>query len=159
MAYYLTYGIYPKWATFVQSISLPQGPKASLFATHQEVVRKDVERTFGVLQVRFAIVKNHALLWDKIKIGKIMRACFILHNMIVEDERDRYTQFDVSVFAQPESNRSSQVDFTYSTDMPSNFGNMMSIRNRVCDKTIHQQLKADLVENIWQKFGTNQDFN
>ncbi|WZZ77775.1 putative nuclease HARBI1 [Brassica napus] len=159
LAYYLTDGIYPKWATFVQSIPLPQGPKASLFATHQEAVRKDVERAFGVLQARFAIVKNPALLWDKIKIGKIMRACIILHNMIVEDERDGYTQFDLSIFAQPESTRSSEVDFTYSTDMPSNLGNMMSIRNRVRDRTIHHQLKADLVENIWQNFGTNQDFN
>ena len=88
-----------------------------------------------------------------------MRACIIMHNMIVEDERDGYTQFDVSVFTQPESNRSSQVDFTYSIDMPLNIGNMMSIRNRVRDKTIHQQLKADLVENIWQKFGTNKYFN
>ncbi|XP_048618668.1 uncharacterized protein LOC111208289 isoform X1 [Brassica napus] len=50
LAYYLTDGIYPKWATFVQSISLPQGPKAALFAQHQEGVRKDVERAFGVLQ-------------------------------------------------------------------------------------------------------------
>uniref|UniRef100_A0A0D3ACX6 DDE Tnp4 domain-containing protein n=1 Tax=Brassica oleracea var. oleracea TaxID=109376 RepID=A0A0D3ACX6_BRAOL len=141
-------GIYPKWATFVQSIPLPQGPKVSLFATHQEAVRKDVERAFGVLQARFAIVKNQALLWDKIKIGKIMRACIILHNMIVEDERNGYTQFDVSVFAQPESNRSSQVDFTYSTAMPSNLGNMMSIRNRVYDNTIHQQLKTVLVKHI-----------
>uniref|UniRef100_A0A0D3AR58 DDE Tnp4 domain-containing protein n=1 Tax=Brassica oleracea var. oleracea TaxID=109376 RepID=A0A0D3AR58_BRAOL len=129
LAYYLTDGIYPKWDTFVQSIPLPQGPKASLFATHQEAICKDVERAFGVLQARFAIVKNPALLWDKIKIGKIMRACIILHNMIVEDKQDGYTQFDVSVFAQPESNRSSQVHFTYSTDMPSNLGNMMSIRN------------------------------
>uniref|UniRef100_A0A0D3BVT9 DDE Tnp4 domain-containing protein n=1 Tax=Brassica oleracea var. oleracea TaxID=109376 RepID=A0A0D3BVT9_BRAOL len=159
LAYYLTDGIYPKWATFVQSIPLPQGPKASLFATHQEVVRKVVERVFGVLQARFAIVKNPALLWDKIKIGKIMRACIILHNMIVEDERDGYTQFDVSVFAQPESSRILEVDFTYSTYMHSNLGNMMSIRNRVRDRTIHQQLKADLVEHIWQKFGTNQDFD
>uniref|UniRef100_A0A0D3DJN9 Myb-like domain-containing protein n=1 Tax=Brassica oleracea var. oleracea TaxID=109376 RepID=A0A0D3DJN9_BRAOL len=62
LAYYLTDGIYPKWATFVQSIPLPQGPKASLFATNQEAVRKDVERAFGVLQARFAIVKNQALL-------------------------------------------------------------------------------------------------
>uniref|UniRef100_A0A0D3DNS6 DDE Tnp4 domain-containing protein n=1 Tax=Brassica oleracea var. oleracea TaxID=109376 RepID=A0A0D3DNS6_BRAOL len=148
LAYYLTDDIYPKWATFVQSIPLPQGRKASLFASHQEAVRKDVERAFGVLQARFAIVKNPALTWDKIKIGKIMRACIILHNMIVEDERDGYTQFDVSIFAQPKSSRSSEVDFTYSTDMPSNFDNMMSIRNRVRDRTIHQQLKADLVENI-----------
>lgn len=76
-----------------------------------------------------------------------------------KDERDGYTQFDVSVFAQPDSSQSSQVDFTYSTDMPSNLGNMMSIRNRVRDRTIYQQLKADLVKNIWQKFGINQDFN
>jgi len=50
LAYYLTDGIYPKWATFIQSISLPQGPKAVLFAQHQEAARKDVERAFGVLQ-------------------------------------------------------------------------------------------------------------
>ncbi|CAN7021031.1 unnamed protein product [Brassica rapa subsp. trilocularis] len=43
--------------------------------------------------------------------------------------------------------------------MPSNLGNMMSIRNRVHDRTIHHQLKADLVEHIWQKCGTNQDFD
>ncbi|KAL0736556.1 hypothetical protein Bca4012_012766 [Brassica carinata] len=155
LAYYLTDGIYPKWATFVQSIKLPQGPKASLFATQQEAARKDVERAFGVLQARFAIVKRPALQWDKIKIGKIMRACIILHNMIVENERDKYTQLDISDF---QDERSSEVDFTYSRER-SNLGNMMSIRSRVRDKIIHQQLKADLVEHIWQKYGTNQDFN
>ena len=44
MAYYLTDGIYPKWSTFIQSITLPQGPKAELFAKVQEATRKDVER-------------------------------------------------------------------------------------------------------------------
>ena len=83
LAYYLTDDIYLKWATFIQSIQLPQGPKAALFAQCQEAVRKDVERAFGVLQARFAIVKNPALSWDKVKIGKIMRACIILHNTIV----------------------------------------------------------------------------
>nr|ABE65399.1 hypothetical protein At1g43590 [Arabidopsis thaliana] len=153
LAYYLTDEIYPKWATFIQSISLPQDEKASLFATNQEACRKDVERAFGVLQARFAIVKHPALIWDKIKIGNIMRACIILHNMIVEDERDGYTQYDVSDFAHPESASSSQVDFTYSTDMPSNLGNMMATRTRLRDRTKHEHLKADLVEHIWQKFG------
>uniref|UniRef100_A0A0D3AVC4 DDE Tnp4 domain-containing protein n=1 Tax=Brassica oleracea var. oleracea TaxID=109376 RepID=A0A0D3AVC4_BRAOL len=61
LAYYLTDGIYPKLATFIQSISITQGPKATLFAQHQEAVRKDVERAFGVLQARFATVKNPTL--------------------------------------------------------------------------------------------------
>ena len=61
MAYYLTDGIYPKWATFIQSILIPQGPKAQLFAQHQEAVRKDVEHAFGVLQACFGIVKNPVL--------------------------------------------------------------------------------------------------
>ncbi|XP_010445207.2 PREDICTED: uncharacterized protein LOC104727835 [Camelina sativa] len=69
MAYYLTYSIYPEWATFVKSIPLPQDQKTSLFALHQEFVFKDVERAFGVLQARFAIVRNPALFWDKAKIG------------------------------------------------------------------------------------------
>jgi len=34
LAYYLTDRIYPKWATFIQSISIPQGHKDSLFVTN-----------------------------------------------------------------------------------------------------------------------------
>ncbi|XP_048591442.1 uncharacterized protein LOC106369729 [Brassica napus] len=85
------------------------GPKAELFAERQESVRKDVERAFGVLQARFAIVKNPARIWDKEKIGRIMRTCVILHNMIVEDERHGYTLFDTSDFEAGESSRSSQA--------------------------------------------------
>ncbi|XP_048624153.1 uncharacterized protein LOC106448291 [Brassica napus] len=70
MAYYLTDGIDPNWSTFIQSIPLSQGPKVEKFAQKQESARKDVERAFGVLQSRFAIVKNPALQWDKEKIEK-----------------------------------------------------------------------------------------
>ncbi|XP_033131850.1 uncharacterized protein LOC103829092 [Brassica rapa] len=155
LAYYLTDGIYPKWATFIQSIPLPQGPKAVLFAQHQEAARKDVERAFGVLQARFAIVKNPALSWDKDKIGKIMRACIILHNMVVENERDSYSLYDVSDFQQGEGSGSSHVDLTYSTDIPTNIANQMGVRTRIRDRQAHQQLKHDLVEHIWRKFGSD----
>ncbi|XP_024008092.1 uncharacterized protein LOC112084047 [Eutrema salsugineum] len=140
LAYYLTDGIYPKWATFIQSISRPQGDKACFFAKRQEATRKDVERAFGVLQARFAIVKNPALMWDKVKIEKIMRACIILHNMIVEDERDGYSLSNVEEFTQGESNRTSHVDMTYSTNMPSNLTNIMAIRNSLHSRTTHEQL-------------------
>ena len=54
--YFLCDGIYPKCATFVKTIRFPQRPKAKLFAERQESVRKDVERAFGVLEARFAII-------------------------------------------------------------------------------------------------------
>jgi len=57
MGYYLGDGIYPQWSTIVKTISCPQGKKAKLFAAAQESARKDVERAFGVLQARFAIVR------------------------------------------------------------------------------------------------------
>jgi len=56
--YYLANGIYPKWSTLIQTISCPQDDKPRLFSQFQEATRKDVERTFGVLQARFAIIKG-----------------------------------------------------------------------------------------------------
>uniref|UniRef100_A0A0D3CNV7 Uncharacterized protein n=1 Tax=Brassica oleracea var. oleracea TaxID=109376 RepID=A0A0D3CNV7_BRAOL len=138
---------------------LTDGPKAVLFAQHQEAVRKDVESSFGVLQALFAIVKNPALFWDKAKIGKIMRACIILHSMIVEDERDGYTQYNVSEFQHGEETGSSHVDLDFFTDMPTNIANMMGVRIRIRDRQMHQQLKHDLVEHLWSKFGRDEDNN
>uniref|UniRef100_A0A0D3E3B8 Uncharacterized protein n=1 Tax=Brassica oleracea var. oleracea TaxID=109376 RepID=A0A0D3E3B8_BRAOL len=112
------------------------GEKNSLFAKTQEAVRKDVERAFGVLRARFAVVKNPSKLWDKDKIANIMRACIILHNMIVEDERSSFTQYDVFEFQQGED-----VDDTFSVDMPTNLGNTIDRRATVRNRQAHQQLK------------------
>jgi hypothetical protein len=60
MGYYLADGIYPTWSTFVKTIPSPQGQKKTHFAQKQEEARKDVERAFGVLQSRFAIVRGPA---------------------------------------------------------------------------------------------------
>ena len=56
-----------------------------------------MERAFGVLQAGFAIVRNPALSWDPMKVGMIMKACIILHNMIVEDERDTYSPYGYEI--------------------------------------------------------------
>ena len=58
LGYYLADGIYPEWAAFVKTIPLPQSKEHKLFAQHQEGARKDVERAFGVLQARFASVRE-----------------------------------------------------------------------------------------------------
>lgn len=90
IGYFLSDEIYPKWATFIKTIPLPQVAKQKLFIERQESVRKDVERAFDVLQGRFAIVCDPAYLMNEKEIGVIMRTCVILHNMIVENERDNY---------------------------------------------------------------------
>ena len=59
-----------------------------LFAMKQEACRKDVERAFGVLQLRFAIVAGPSRMWNKKILHDIMTTCIIMHNMIIEDERD-----------------------------------------------------------------------
>nr|ABA93652.1 transposon protein, putative, Pong sub-class [Oryza sativa Japonica Group] len=90
MGYYLVDGIYLEWAAFVKTFKLPQCEKHKLFAQKQESTRKDIECAFGVLQSRFAIIRIPAHMWKKRTLGEIMYACIILHNMIVEDERDSY---------------------------------------------------------------------
>jgi len=62
------------------------GNKNKYFVKAHEAARKDVERAFGVLQSRFAIVRGAARLWDTETLGNIMKACVIMQNMIVEDE-------------------------------------------------------------------------
>ena len=82
MRYYLADGIYPQWSTFVKTISVPLGAKKQYFARVQEAYRKDVECAFGMLQARFSIVRGPA------RINDIMKACIILQNIIIENERD-----------------------------------------------------------------------
>jgi hypothetical protein len=88
MRYYLADGIYLSWAIFVKTIGQPQGNNRKYFTKAHEAVRKDVERAFRVLQASFAIIWDQARIWDIETLGYIMKACIIMHNMIIEDEAE-----------------------------------------------------------------------
>ena len=141
--YYLADGIYPKWSKFVKTISnpVPEGKKA-WFAQQQEACRKDVERAFGVLQARFAIVRYPALTWSKNQMWEVMTACVIMHNMIIESER-KNPVFDTEPYEQmgPLADVDHQV--------PPEFATFLSRRQEVRDTSTHQQLQDDLVEHLW----------
>ncbi|KAL4566361.1 hypothetical protein LXL04_030475 [Taraxacum kok-saghyz] len=52
----------------------------------QERARKDIERAFGALKKRWGILQRGARSTNRDKVARIMYACCILHNMILEDE-------------------------------------------------------------------------
>jgi leucyl aminopeptidase (aminopeptidase T) len=66
----------------------PADEKCKRFSQEQEAARKDVERAFGVLQLSWAIVRYPNRTWSLERMWNVMTACVIMHNMIVENERD-----------------------------------------------------------------------
>ena len=147
MGYYLTDGIYPEWVTLVKSIKekngVPLTRKEAHFTKAQEAARKDIERAFGVLQARFAIVHGPARFWDKKTLMNIMKCCVILHNMILEDERGLNLPCfydNVGTRVQPERN-------------PSRIRAFLQAHREIEDATTHGRLRDDLIEHHLQLDG------
>lgn len=46
-----------------------------------------MERAFGVLQGKYAIMKGHAIFWDQIDLKYIVDWIIVLHNMSIDFER------------------------------------------------------------------------
>ncbi|XP_062186025.1 uncharacterized protein LOC133889569 [Phragmites australis] len=146
IGYYLADDIYPQWATFVKTIPQPLGNKRKYFAKAQEAVRKDVERAFGVLQSRFAIVRGPAQFWDKDTLRQIMIACVIMHNMIVEDERDEDEQMQYEYAGQLVRPTPREV-----RNRTPELHDFLQAHNNIRNRETHSQLQEDLVEHLWQR--------
>ena len=87
-AYFLADGIYPPYAYLMKTISNPTNPKDKLFAKRQEAVRKDVERAFGRLLIKWHILNCASRTWFIENVKKIWQTCFILHNMTLRDNEE-----------------------------------------------------------------------
>ncbi|XP_028082412.1 uncharacterized protein LOC114283734 [Camellia sinensis] len=111
-----------------------------------ELAMKDVERAFGVLQARFVIVQGLARFWKTEIMEDMMMTCIIMHNMIVEDERD-----------------ANGIDFNYDTISESlplvshertpKLFEFIQNHRRIRDRGTHSKLKQDLVEHLWTLHG------
>jgi len=65
-----------------------------VFKKHQEAVRKDVERAFGVLQQRFPVVGMPSSWQTHEDVVLTAKACVILHNMIIRMRKEGCDVFD-----------------------------------------------------------------
>jgi 3-methyladenine DNA glycosylase AlkC len=74
----------------------------------------------------------------------VMRACIILHNMIVQDER--YTQDEINC-------NISDIVITHVSNANNTFASFAERFTTTRDKIVHHQLRNDLIEHLWMKKG------
>ncbi len=148
--YYLADGIYPDWTAFVKTLSAPATAKEKFFAAMQESLRKDVERAFGALQARWHILARPSKLWFGEDMALIVKACVILHSMLIAYDRqhgpvdeDLESAEDQVPFVQAASPQLRRCEID---DLATNIA-------RVRDRHGHNQLRHDLVEHLWFNHG------
>ncbi|XP_042058643.1 uncharacterized protein LOC121803008 isoform X2 [Salvia splendens] len=87
--------------------------------------------------------------WDKEVLRDIMITCIILHNMIVEDERDLSSPIKVARHApQPE------VEMTTNEDV--RFQEYLTRYAAIRNKNAHLELRNALVDHLWENFSNTQ---
>ena len=133
----------------MKTISSPKLPKEVLFAKEQEAARKDVERAFGILQARFAVVRFPTMTWSQDQMWEVMHYCVILHNMIIENERKHpvpeaelrepyYRQGQLAVL---------------DDQVPASWASFLAMRQEIRDGRVHKELQDDLIEHMWARKG------
>ena len=95
-----------------------------------------------MLQARFAIVRGPARFWDKKSLRNIITTCVILHNMIVEDERDLDLEYNYD-------NVGSRVKPARDVDEITAF---LETYQKIENRDTHNQLQYDLIEHWWQLY-------
>jgi Plant transposon protein len=90
--YLLVDGIYPAVSRFVKTLDVPIGKENKTFASWQESSRKDIERTFGILQRKFHYLVRPFEQWEMEEIKDIMLTCILLHNWMVTVRVERDEQ-------------------------------------------------------------------
>ena len=95
-----------------------------------------MEQAFGVLKSQFAIICSSSCAWNMDTMKDIMLTCIILHNIIVEDERDTLNG-NIDVDYDHVNNDISNVEV--SCGVPPDFVTYLQTRRIMHTREIHQQ--------------------
>ena len=103
-----------------------------------------MECAFGILQARFSIVCGPVRFWDEATLNDIMKECIILHNMIIEDERDPNGVQQGDDYEQvPES-----IPTIVSRERTIEVRNFIQSHIHIRDRETYSQLQDDLMEHL-----------
>jgi hypothetical protein len=112
-----------------------------------------VERAFGVLQARFRIIKNPGRLWKTEDLSAIMITAVILHNMIIDNERDTPFHNNHDYHQANSSDGSALGTSSSEPDFQTFLLRYQAIRSR----STHRMLKDNLIEHLWTLRGQSPD--
>ncbi|KAL4585175.1 hypothetical protein LXL04_009790 [Taraxacum kok-saghyz] len=127
---------YPEYK-FVKTLAYPDDAQRKKYKRAQEIAPKDIERSFGVLKKRFAILAKSSLFTKKSTMMKVMFTCMILHNMILEDEGHAICQYDENEIILPPQ--------PLPVASPEYLQRVHIVRSR----EIHGDLRRHLVDHLW----------
>ena len=140
--YYLADGIYPSWPVFMKGVPVPQLQKHRFFSVRQASLRKDVECAFGLLKKRFNILAIPGRSYSQRTLGLIMRACIILHNMIIDDERGQSLDENYETVT-------SVASPAIHNNVPSSLATRLQRESEMTSAPGYSQLQLDLIEHVW----------
>jgi hypothetical protein len=104
-----------------------------------------VKCAFGLLKKRFNILAISGRSYSQRIFNLIMRACIILHNMIIDDERDDGYDDNyhtvTSVIAPP---------ITY--EAPASLTTILQREAHITYGLMFLNLQSDSIEHVWNKF-------
>ncbi|GKB63946.1 putative nuclease HARBI1 isoform X2 [Tanacetum coccineum] len=131
------------WAQCPQAYRAQFSRGDSGYKQAHEAARKDVERAFGVLKKKWAIVRTPAQSRSLKRITHLMYTCIILHNMIRKEKGKA-----ISPDFYPEEQHREDDPVRSAQDR-------LRVIREIHDEETHLNLKADLAEHIWHRTNAN----
>jgi hypothetical protein len=111
----------------------------------QASVRKDVECAFGLLNKRFNILAIPGRSYSQRTLELIMCTCIILHNMIINDERDGGYDDNYHTVT-------SVIAPLVTYEAPASLTTILQREAHLTSELMFSNLQSDLIEHMWNKF-------
>jgi hypothetical protein len=145
--YFLVDGIYPNFKFFINAKDCIT-EKEVYFQKLQEAVRKDVERLFGVLKIKWGILNMPTKLWAKEDINLIVQCCAILHNLII-----RRGGGYIDGFEGPAPEQTEKVEIVRVVRLPNCETFEQFLAQFEEHQTADNSLRQDLIDYNWELRG------